>query len=59
MAGGSPDGGYKPLRRWRVPGFCRAVRVLDWLNHKLNYKLGIICDLDDWSLGLTWKEARS
>jgi hypothetical protein len=47
------------MRRWKVPGFCRGVELLDRVNHALGFRVGILCDLYDWGLGLTWREARS
>ena len=52
------------MRRFKVPGFCRAVERLDTFTHA---RLGwlplpvhdLVCALYDWSLGLTWREARS
>jgi hypothetical protein len=54
----------KVPRRFRVPGFCRSVA---WLDTTMHTRLGwlplpfhaFVCDLYDWSLGLTWREARS
>jgi hypothetical protein len=52
------------MRRFGVPGFCRTVERLDTFTHG---RLGwlplpvhdLVCALYDWSLGLTWREARS
>ena len=52
------------MRRFKIPGFCRAVEQLDTFTHT---RLGwlplpfhdVICAAYDWSLGLTWREARS
>jgi hypothetical protein len=40
-------------------------RLDGYLHHRLGesdqrrWRVGLICDLYDWSLGLTWREARS
>lgn len=52
------------MRRSQIPGFCRAVERLDTAVHT---RLGwlplpvhdLICALYDWSLGLSWQQARS
>ena len=49
------------MRRFKVPGFCRFMAWWDHRMHesRLHPKFGIICDVYDWSLGLSWREARS
>jgi hypothetical protein len=64
LRGADPAGRVAAVRRWKVPGFCRAVERLDTLTHT---RLGwlplwvhdLMCAIYDWSLGLTWREARS
>jgi len=50
--------------RYKVPGFRRAVGRLDtYLHARLGFMplpiQNLVCALYDWSLGLTWREARS
>jgi|GEM_PF-5536626 len=45
--------------RFKVPGFCRTMAWLDGRMHELGLEVGLVCAVYDWSLGLTWREARS
>jgi hypothetical protein len=47
------------MRRFKVPGLCRTLAWLDGRTHQRDLRPGIVCALYDWSLGLTWREARS
>lgn len=46
-------------------GWRRSICAVDLLQHRILRRvddarsIGIICDLHDWAIGMTWKEARS
>ena len=46
-------------------GWRRVLCVLDLVQHRVlgcsgdARNIGLICDLHDWAIGMTWKEARS